>query len=111
VIRDFNNVLYPEDRIRGQTVTASEVREFIGCMQECELMDIVTIRGLYTWNNRQDKNNRVFTRIDRCMINLEWSTNVEATVTFLPEDMSDRTPILITFQQFLTPSNFKFCEM
>ena len=62
-------------------------------------------------NNRQDKNIRVYTKIDRCLINIEWSTRVDVIATFLSEGISDHTPIMISFQKILTQNNFKFCEM
>jgi len=92
-------------------MTTSEIRDFKMCIKKCELQDIVATGGLYTWNNRQGKDSRVYTKFERCLINIEWSTTVDATATFLPEVIFDHTLIMISFQKFQTQSTFKFCEM
>ena len=68
-------------------MTAIKIREFKMCVQECELQYIIANGRPYTQTNRQNNDCRVYTKIDKCLISIEWNTNVDATVTFLLEDI------------------------
>lgn len=42
------------------------------CMLECEVQDIKSSGSFYTWNNKQEGAYRVFSKIDRMVVNQEW---------------------------------------
>ncbi|XP_074291194.1 uncharacterized protein LOC141617962 [Silene latifolia] len=68
---DFNSILDYNERL-GREVTWSEIKDFRQCVDYCEVSDIVAHGSFFTWNNKQDPYTRVFSRIDRCLINIEW---------------------------------------
>ncbi|XP_074303649.1 uncharacterized protein LOC141638125 [Silene latifolia] len=74
VMGDFNNVLYSNERI-GAKVTDAETKEFQGCVDHCGLYDLVVQGAYYTWNNKQEGDARVFSRIDRVLDNDQWILN------------------------------------
>ncbi|XP_074288442.1 uncharacterized protein LOC141613597 [Silene latifolia] len=95
IMRDFNNVLHSDERI-GSPVTQAEVQGFQDCVDECGLYDLVSSGAFYTWNNKQEGVDRVFSRIDRVMANDQWLLQgPSGTVTFLPEGLYDHSPCLM----------------
>ncbi|XP_074277626.1 uncharacterized protein LOC141601261 [Silene latifolia] len=94
---DFNNVLQPLERI-GSDVTLAEIRPFQQCLLHCELTDIKAIGSYYTWNNKHDVDTRVYSRIDRCLINADWmNVYPDSYAFFMPEGEFDHCPCVIRF--------------
>ncbi|XP_021836641.2 uncharacterized protein [Spinacia oleracea] len=94
-IGDFNAIMELEDRI-GSRVRLSEVQPMIQCMAFCQLTTIKTVGRKFTWNNKQDGVDRVFTRIDRVLANSNWGDCFEnAEACFLPEEDFDHCPMVL----------------
>ncbi|XP_074266664.1 uncharacterized protein LOC141589943 [Silene latifolia] len=113
VMGDFNNVLYSDERI-GAKVTDAETKEFQGCVDHCGLYDLVVQGAYYTWNNKQDGDARVFSRIDRVLANDQWILHGPAgTVNFLPEGLFDHSPSIISLweDEEKHKSSFKYFMM
>ncbi|XP_074277566.1 uncharacterized protein LOC141601201 [Silene latifolia] len=92
---DFNCVLSHIERLGG-TSTDAEIDEFQSCLDACGLVDSPAQGAYYTWNNKQDASTRVFSRLDRLLINSEWSQKVSSMYAhFLPEGTFDHTPCII----------------
>ncbi|XP_074305825.1 uncharacterized protein LOC141641047 [Silene latifolia] len=68
---DFNNVLNYNERI-GSDITSAEIAPFQDCVHWCQLQDIPAIGSFFTWNNKQGVESRVYSRIDRMLVNDEW---------------------------------------
>ncbi|XP_074318047.1 uncharacterized protein LOC141654831 [Silene latifolia] len=68
---DFNSLLNFNERI-GSEVSWNEISEFRQCVSYCEVTDIQAHGSFFTWNNKQDPSTRVFSRLDRFLINMEW---------------------------------------
>ncbi|KAL2904907.1 LINE-1 retrotransposable element ORF2 protein [Bienertia sinuspersici] len=66
--------------------------ERLGSM-ECGLSDIAYTGGYYTWSNKQEAEERVYSKLDRVMAN-DQSVNLFSTaqVVFLPAGISDHSP-------------------
>lgn len=112
VLGDFNNVLNPDDRLGGAEVTAAEISDFKHCVETCGLQDAVATGHFYTRSNRQNAGDRIFSQIDRCLVNEDWMVKMTATVEFLPEGISDHSPILIKFDDYMHSKGvFRFCDM
>lgn len=71
IIGDFNCVLKPDERI-GSIVIPSEYVGPEECMLQCGLNDIQSTGNLFTWNNKQEGDQRVFCKLDKAMINQAW---------------------------------------
>ena len=52
VIGDFNAILYMQDRLRGDEVQKSEVREYAECIDHCELTEMRSFGTYYSWSNK-----------------------------------------------------------
>lgn len=68
---DFNNVLHDHERI-GSRVVQAEISRFQSCVQRCSVVDMAASGAFFTWTNKQEGSARVYSRIDRALINDEW---------------------------------------
>ncbi|XP_074313622.1 uncharacterized protein LOC141648803 [Silene latifolia] len=95
VCGDFNCVLLHSERLGGIS-TDAEIDAFQGCLNSCGLVDSPTMGSFFTWNNKQEVNARVYNRLDRFLINSEWSLSILDTYAhFLPEGNFDHTPCIL----------------
>ncbi|XP_074297794.1 uncharacterized protein LOC141628569 [Silene latifolia] len=56
----------------GLAVKDSEMIPFQNTMAACDLQDIKTTGAFFTWTNKQPSATRVFSRIDRVLVNDSW---------------------------------------
>ncbi|XP_074305522.1 uncharacterized protein LOC141640738 [Silene latifolia] len=91
---DFNNLLDFNERI-GRHVHWSDITDFRDCVDYCEVVDIKAQGAFFTWNNKQESSTRVYSRLDRFMINGDWlQLFPESYAYFLPEGLFDHNPCL-----------------
>ena len=50
----------------------NEVRAYAECIDQCELTEIRSFGGYYSWSNKGRNGKRLWSRIDRAFTNLEW---------------------------------------
>ncbi|XP_074298556.1 uncharacterized protein LOC141629455 [Silene latifolia] len=92
---DFNTVLSPVERLGGSTSDA-EMEHFQDCVSICCMEDIVATGTLFTWSNKQAPLERVYSRLDRAMGNLEWFEQFGDSVAhFHPEGLFDHCPCTV----------------
>jgi len=105
---DFNSILYKEDRIGGDDVLASEIRDMKEFMDSCDLQELRSIGAYYSWTNKT-----VMTRIDRALINEFWYDLFNFTqVRYDANSLLDHTPLLIQFLQSPKPrTSFHYSDM
>ncbi|XP_074315082.1 uncharacterized protein LOC141651263 [Silene latifolia] len=83
---DFNTVLSHTERLGGSCSDA-EIDDFHDCLSKCGLVDSPAMGSLFTWNNKQDVTTRVYSRLDRALINGEWGHQMhDMFAHFLPEE-------------------------
>jgi len=113
VIGDFNAVLYMQDRLGGNEVHDSEVREYAECINQCELTAMRSFGGYYSWSNKARNGKRLWSKIDRAFINLEWFNLFDFTqVDYLAEEISNHAPLTIAFRNSpRIKQSFKYCDM
>lgn len=80
IMGDFNALMEIEDKIGGP-VRLRDIQAMRNCMFYCDLTTIKTVGRQYTWNNKQEGEARVFSRIDRVLSNASW-TDLFPTVLF-----------------------------
>ncbi|XP_074287958.1 uncharacterized protein LOC141613120 [Silene latifolia] len=109
---DFNCVLSATERVGGNIPNA-EIEPFRTCVLGCGVVDIPAIGSLFTWNNKQRPEDRIYSRIDRFMTNQVWSDHFpDLYANFLPEGMLDHTPCLISSStQSQKARSFKYYNM
>ena len=111
---DFNAISNPNDRIRGLTVTNADIQPMRRMMEECEVEDLKTKGAFYTWNNKQDVDHLIYSRIDRVLINEEWLALFPRSFAHLmPEGIYDHCPCFVQFEEVLArkAKAFKYFNM
>ncbi|XP_074291661.1 uncharacterized protein LOC141618451 [Silene latifolia] len=109
---DFNCVLAANERYGGATSTA-EMEPFRRCVEDCEVVHIAATGSLYTWNNKQRTEERIYSRIDRFLANKDWcDLYPDKYAHFLPEGLFDHSPCLVRSANSVQgKSNFKYLNM
>ncbi|XP_074314235.1 uncharacterized protein LOC141649444 [Silene latifolia] len=98
---DFNCVLSAGERVGGNT-PSGEMEPFRQCVADCGVIDIDAIGSLFTWNNKKKPEERIYSRIDRFLVNKDWCDHFpELYANFLPEGLMDHTPCIINKDQKL----------
>ncbi|KAH0752317.1 hypothetical protein KY285_005465 [Solanum tuberosum] len=69
---DFNALLYPQDRLSSKPVQYADIRDFSNCMHSTLLNELPWKGDYYTWNNKQQGNEMVCSRLDKALGNSEW---------------------------------------
>lgn len=98
-IGDFNNVPSVDEKVggeKGQKVTIGEVHEFQYCLEMCELAEMRHEGMKFTWSNKQVGQDRIWSRLDRAVINNAWLLKYPLSLaTVMTEGISDHCPILV----------------
>lgn len=89
IMGDFNAIMNMDDRI-GSPVKLHDIMPMRQCMVAYHLTEVKTVGRHFTWNNKQDGDDRVFRRIDRVLSNSLWDDKfTTAEAMFLPEGTYD----------------------
>ncbi|XP_062103449.1 uncharacterized protein LOC133814518 [Humulus lupulus] len=97
LIGDFNEILSHHERI-GKKVTAKLSISFQECLSLCYLEDLKFSGCFYTWNNKQKAEEKIYSKIDRVVVNSQWIDYFpKSEAVFLPEGLFDHSPILVHF--------------
>ncbi|XP_074288833.1 uncharacterized protein LOC141613985 [Silene latifolia] len=92
---DFNCVLTETERVGG-TFSRQDAEPFRHCLHRCEVIDSPAMGAIYTWNNKQCPADRVYSRLDRFLVNQDWLNSFPFLYAhFLPEGTFDHTPCLV----------------
>ncbi|XP_074278228.1 uncharacterized protein LOC141601821 [Silene latifolia] len=95
---DFNSVMASDERIGGAPVTNAETRPMVQAVQDCNLVDLSAQGAFYTWSNKHEQDTRVYSRIDRVLVNEDWvDIFPESYVHFMPEGTFDHCPCVVSF--------------
>ena len=104
---DFNEVLSPNERLRGGRLSNS-MRRFSDIMNDLNLSDLPLQGGPYTWSG--GLNGSAMSRLDRFLVTADWESQCnKVTQRRLPRPVSDHFPILLDSDGVRTgPSPFRF---
>ncbi|XP_070011376.1 uncharacterized protein LOC142161891 [Nicotiana tabacum] len=93
-MRDFNTVLNIEDRINGNQIHESEVKDFKNFMNDYHMAELRSIGAKYTWSN-----NSVSIKIDRGVSNTEWMLKYpHFDIIIMAPCFSDHSPLAIRLE-------------
>ncbi|XP_062089161.1 uncharacterized protein LOC133795724 [Humulus lupulus] len=99
ILGDFNEILYSKERVGNKTNKKPSER-FRYCLLHCQMEDLKYSGCFYTWNNKQQAEDRVCSKIDRAVVNPKWADAFpNSKVVFLPKGAFDHCPILVSFYQ------------
>uniref|UniRef100_A0A803PQY4 Reverse transcriptase domain-containing protein n=1 Tax=Cannabis sativa TaxID=3483 RepID=A0A803PQY4_CANSA len=112
VLGDFNDIVEKGERIGKRAhFTPTAFRE---CTIKCQLEDVKYGGSYFTWNNRQQGDDRIYSKIDRVMANPSWLNMYPiAEALFLQEGLFDHTPVILTVYPSLPSGRkpFKYFRM
>ncbi|XP_074298144.1 uncharacterized protein LOC141628964 [Silene latifolia] len=95
---DFNSLMNINEKIRGAPVSWNDVLSMRQMVMNCNLVEMKTVGAFFTWNNKHENGTKVYSKLDRVLINADWLTNFpECYANFLPEGLFDHCPCLIKF--------------
>ncbi|XP_019225394.1 PREDICTED: uncharacterized protein LOC109206977 [Nicotiana attenuata] len=78
----------------------AEIIEFKECVTKCTLQDMKSSGAFYTWNNKQGSADRVYSRIDRVLINNDWIlATPDSEVFYRNEGTFDHCPAIIRWAE------------
>ncbi|XP_074289279.1 uncharacterized protein LOC141614432 [Silene latifolia] len=92
---DFNCVLKYSERLGGSS-SDEEMKDFHECLDYCQMMDSPAAGSYYTWNNKQEPQTRVYSRLYRVLVNNHWTHHrPNAYAHFYNEGIFYHTPCII----------------
>jgi len=106
---DFNLIKSSGEKRGGLRGTDKAMEQFRDLIREQRLIDIQTINGNHTWNNRRGGANQIASRLDRFLISEQiMMKDVFIEATILPVAGSDHWPIKMEIDIKQRPSNKPF---
>ncbi|XP_048494362.1 uncharacterized protein LOC125494693 [Beta vulgaris subsp. vulgaris] len=95
ILGDFNCVMSNEERI-GARVRQQDMEDLRRCMAQCGMQDLTSTGNLFTWNNKQEGDCRVYSKLDRAMVNDDWYRMFPTSAAhFMPKGLFDHSPIVV----------------
>lgn len=70
LLGDFNVVMSQDERISSMSFPQNKIDEFVDCTAILGLSDAPAMGHYYTWNNGQKEGMRVWSKLDRVLLNL-----------------------------------------
>lgn len=113
IMGDLNCVRRVDEKT-GAPVRSLEMEAINRCMLDCGLDDVRYTWCLFTWNNKQKVNARVYSKLGRIMANDSWVELYEnAEGCFMQEEDFDHSPSLLTIYPRLNEGKkpFKYYTM
>ncbi|XP_020261120.1 uncharacterized protein LOC109837333 [Asparagus officinalis] len=111
---DFNAITGSEDKLGGAVVTDAETIDFSNFIGSCQLSHLKTEGCFFTWNNKQEASSRVWSRLDRTLVNDVWlNFHNSSHVEYLLPNCSDHSQALVSIYDDCVQGKkpFKFFKM
>ncbi|XP_074305658.1 uncharacterized protein LOC141640879 [Silene latifolia] len=110
VLGDFNVIRSPEEKLSSNPPILQDMLAFNSCLASCSLDDISSSGTDLTWTNKQDQQTRVWSKLDRVLINSSWATSFSSSSAHFHESgLSDHSPVVVTvFTERKVPKRFSF---
>ncbi|OIS96373.1 hypothetical protein A4A49_25687 [Nicotiana attenuata] len=113
VVGDFNVITDSIEKKGGRPYRVEKSIDFLACIDNCGLQDTGYYGAIYTRSDNRGAPNTIWKRLDRLLINMEWSDEFsETTAEHLSRVCSDHAPLLINLKKSLIPrpKYFKFLD-
>ncbi|XP_019237290.1 PREDICTED: uncharacterized protein LOC109217490 [Nicotiana attenuata] len=97
---DFNAILNVQDRMSKTPVKNADIKELAELCQDIGITEIPWRGDYFTWTNKQEGDDRVWSRIDRLFGNDLWMMNYSHLSTEYGEPyISDHNPMIVNMRQ------------
>lgn len=97
---DYNCILNIEDRSTSAKGKWKEAKPLQKLLLDVGLYDFKFVGEFFTWNNKRKGGERIYSKIDRVLVNAEWEdTFQEAQALFLPPNISDHSPAVVVLKE------------
>lgn len=97
LIGDFNETILPSEQ-RGGIYNHTRAAHFSNLMNNCNLLDITTTGGNFTWHRNRNGLRILSKKLDRGIANINWRLSFpEAFMEILCRLHSDHNPLLLRF--------------
>ncbi|KAJ8428302.1 hypothetical protein Cgig2_008299 [Carnegiea gigantea] len=80
VIGDSNFILSAQDKLGGLSIEFHEIKDFKCCLMNCYLHEMRIFEAFSSWPNRQEVGDKVHSKIDRAICNVDWANQFEEIV-------------------------------
>ena len=87
IIGDFNEILYPHEKIGGHKGNKTRMQDFGDSIDNCKLLDLESFRLPYTCFNKRKDSASIFEKLVRVLINEQWSS-------FIKDSRVENLPII-----------------
>ncbi|KAL8465405.1 hypothetical protein ACS0TY_034784 [Phlomoides rotata] len=95
-VDDFNEILSDHEKLGGNLNNADRMRDFLYCLEACELFDLGFVGNKFTWSNKQAGVSNIQERLDRGLVNYHWMTKfLHVVLKHLTHLLSDHCPVLV----------------
>jgi len=93
---DFNMIKSPSEKRGGRSTPDQSQQVFMSFINKCGLVDIETVNGWFTWNNRRTGGHSIASRLDRFLISENYLVNNgDINASVLPAAGSDHWPVCL----------------
>ncbi|XP_062103957.1 uncharacterized protein LOC133815089 [Humulus lupulus] len=72
ILGDYNEILHQNERVGKKTIMKPSL-SLRDCMITCQMEELKYSGSFYTWKNKQRPEDRVYSKIDRAMVNMKWT--------------------------------------
>ncbi|XP_070045868.1 uncharacterized protein [Nicotiana tomentosiformis] len=103
---DYNAVLNIDDRIYGNHVQETEVKDFRELLDDTSMAELKIVGRKFTWTN-----NHIYSRIDRALVNAEWLLKFpQLNIQIMDPHFSDHSPLCLNVEvkSKMKPIPFRF---
>ena len=70
VAGDFNTARFTTEKVGGKTLKLGQLSSFNDCLSQCNLSDLRSMGGTWSWNNKRTGGRRIAGRLDK--MSLQW---------------------------------------
>ncbi|KAK7267347.1 hypothetical protein RIF29_20016 [Crotalaria pallida] len=107
LLGDFNCCLNIQEKLGGHQLDYSQIEGFRDFVFHCQLEDMKYGGCFYTWNNRQEGEDRIFSKLDRVLVNEEWCRVwPEMQTEFINNGTSDHIPMVVKWSTNIAGEGF-----
>ena len=97
---DFNVCRFTDEKIGGDRLNISKLKDFNDCISSCGLYDVKSIGSTWSWHNNSQGQARIYGKLDRALCNDLWFDTIpEAYIEYRCTSSSYHTPLLLHFKR------------